>query len=322
MTVFAIGFLDPNRLWLLLGVALLVGIYVAVQRRRRAYAVRFTNLDLLASIAPKRPGWRRHVAAAVYLLALTALVVGFARTTWETRVPRERATVMLAIDTSLSMEATDVEPSRIEAAQAAATSFLDQVPDTVNVGLVSFNGRATVRVTPTTDRQVVRDAIGGLQLDESTAIGEAIFASLEALAAVPEAPDGSPVPAAVVLMSDGTTTVGRPDAQGAAAAVEQGVPVSTIAFGTDEGYIAIPGASGLIPVPVDRQALAVIAEYTGGRFYEATSEGELRDVYATIGSSIGFTTTDTEVTAWFVGAALLALFAAGGISLAWFSRLP
>jgi Ca-activated chloride channel homolog len=322
MTVLAIGFLDPNRLWLLLGVALLVGVYVAVQRRRRAYAIRFTNLDLLASVAPKRPGWRRHVAAAVYLLALSALVVGFARPTWETRVPRERATVMLAIDTSLSMEATDVEPSRLEAAQAAATSFLDQVPDTVNVGLVSFNAGATVLVSPTTDRQAVEDAIGVLQLDERTAIGEAIFASLDALATVPDAEDGTPVPAAIVLMSDGTTTNGRPDAEGAAAAMEQGVTVSTIAFGTDDGYITIPGASGLIPVPVDREALNSIAEYTDGRFYEATSEGELRDVYATIGSSIGFTTTDTEVTSWFVGAALLALFAAGGISLAWFSRLP
>ena len=322
MSLLAVGFLDPGRLWLLLGVAALVGVYVAVQRRRQAYALRFTNLDLLASVAPRRPGWRRHVAAAVYLLALTTLVLGFARPTVDTRVPRERATVMLAIDTSLSMEATDVSPSRLEAAKTAAVSFLDQVPDTVNVGLVSFNAAATVRVPPTTDRLAVRDAIESLELDERTAIGEAIFAGLGALDTVPPAEDGTEVPAAIVVMSDGTTTSGRPDSAGAAAAIDQGVPVSTIAFGTDRGFIQIPGEAGFVPVPVDTAALSAIAEATGGRFYEATSEGELRDVYATIGSSVGFTTEETEVTSWFVGAALLALFAAGGVSLAWFSRLP
>jgi Ca-activated chloride channel family protein len=320
--VAALGFLDPGRLWLILAVVALGAVYVVLQRRRRAYALRFTNLDLLASVAPRRPGWRRHATAAVHLLALTVLVLGFARPTWDTRVPRERATVMLAIDTSLSMDATDVEPSRIEAAKAAATSFLDRVPDTVNVGLVSFNAAATVRVPPTTDRAAVRDAIDDLELDERTAIGEAIFASLDALTTVPPADDGTEVPAAVVVMSDGTTTSGRPDAAGADAAVEAGVPVSTIAFGTDTGFIAIPGETGFVPVPVDTEALAAIAETTGGRFYEATSEGELRDVYGTIGSSVGYTTEDTEVTAWFVGAGLVALFVAGGLGLAWFSRLP
>ncbi len=322
MNVFAVSFLDPWRLVLLIGPLALVGIYVAIQQRRRAYAMRFTNLELLASVAPKRPGWRRHAAAAVYVVALSALVLAFARPTWENQVPRERATVMLAIDTSLSMEATDVSPSRVKAAQAAAVSFLDKVPESVNVGLVTFNAAASLRVPPTTDREAVRQAIGNVELGERTAIGEAIFTSLDALATVPPAEDGSPVPAAVVVMSDGTTTSGRPDGEAVAAAAEQGVPVSTIAFGTDEGYIVVPGERGIVPVPVDRRALDAIASDTGGKFYEATTEGELRDVYATIGSSVGYETEDVEVTAWFVGGALIALFVAGGLSLAWFSRLP
>ena len=316
------GFLDPWRLLLLLGVGGLVAVYVVVQRRRQQYAVRFTNLDLLASVAPRHPGWRRHATAAVYLLALTALVVAFARPLWQTQVPRERATVVLAVDTSLSMEASDVAPTRLQAAQAAAASFLDKVPATVNVGLVTFNAGASLRVPPTTDRQAVRDALARLELDERTAIGEAIFTSLDALNAVPPAEDGSAVPAAIVVMSDGTTTNGRPDALAATAAAEAGVPVSTIAFGTDQGVIRIPGQYGVVPVPVDRRALAAIADATGGRFYEAATEGELRDTYAAIGSSVGYTTEDTEVTAWFVGAGLVALFLAGGLSLAWFSRLP
>lgn len=322
MTVLAVGFLDPWRLLLLLAVVALGVVYLVVQRRRQAYALRFTNLDLLASVAPRRPGWRRHATAAVYLVALAGLVAAFARPTWDTQVPRERATVMMAIDTSLSMEATDVEPTRLLAAQEAAVSFLDKVPPTVNVGLVTFNAGAALRVPPTTDRQAVRDALGDLRLGERTAIGEAIFTSLDALATVPPAEDGSAVPAAIVVMSDGTTTSGRSDAEAAFAAAEQGVPVSTIAFGTDEGFIQIPGQFGVVPVPVDREALDAIATTTGGSFYEATTEGELRDVYATIGSSIGYTTVETEVTSWFVGIALVVLFVAGGLSLAWFSRLP
>lgn len=322
MSLFAVAFLDPWRLWLLLGVVALVVVYVLVQRRSRAYALRFTNLDLLASVAPKRPGWRRHATAAVYTLALAALVVAFARPTWDTRVPRERATVMMAIDTSLSMEATDVKPSRVEAAQAAASSFLDQVPSTVNVGLVTFNGDAIVRVAPTTDRDAVRRALQDLQLGERTAIGDAIETSLSALSSVPPADDGSAVPAAIVLMSDGTTTTGTPDAQAARDAQQQGVPVSTIAFGTDQGSITVPGGGGVVPVPVDKKALKTIADSTNGRFYEATTESQLKDVYASIGSSVGYTTEQTEVTAWFVGGSLVLLFVAGGLSLAWFSRLP
>jgi Ca-activated chloride channel homolog len=322
-------FLSPARLWFLTGVAALVLVYVVVQQRRRQYAVRFTNLDLLESIAPKRPGWRRHLAAAAFIVALVSLVVAFARPTRNERVPRERATIMMAIDTSLSMQSDDVAPNRLEAAQSAAKQFLGQLPATINIGLVSFDGVARVEVSPTTDREQVARAIDRLQLHQSTAIGEAIFTALDTIesfaqetgAARANGADGAtPVPGRIVLMSDGTTTVGRPDSDAAAAAKEAGVPVSTIAFGTDHGTVQIEG--GAVPVPVDKDALKAIADTTGGQFFTAGTEAQLTKVYQDIGSSIGFETKPVEITTWFVGAALVALLSAAAMSLVWFSRLP
>lgn len=318
----SLSFIEPIRLLLLAAVVALAITYVVLQFRRSRYAVRFTNLDLLASVAPRRPGWRRHVPATFYLLALATLIVGFARPEHEARVPRERATVVMAIDTSLSMEATDVSPSRLRAAQEAATAFLDTLPPRINVGLVTFNGVANVRVAPTTDRAVVRQAIARLELGEATAIGEGIFASLSALEQVPPDEDGTAPPARVVLMSDGTTTVGRPNERGAAAAVEAGVEVSTIAFGTDQGSIPNPQGPGVIYVPVDRGALEAIADETGGSFYTAASQDELRAVYGDIGSSVGYVDEWQEVSAWFIAGALVLLLVAGGLSLVWSHRLP
>lgn len=314
-------FLAPYRLWLFAAVAVLVVAYALLQLRRRKYAVRFTNMALLDQVAPKRPGWRRHVPAIVFLMAISALVVGFAQPARDTKVPRERATIMMAIDTSLSMEATDVAPTRIKAAQAAAKEFVDQLPPRINLGLVFFNGNASVAVAPTTDREAVKTAIENLQLGERTAIGEAIFASLDAIKTVPTA-DGTEVPARIVLMSDGTTTDGRSNDAGAAAAREQQVPVSTIAFGTDNGTITIPQEPLPIPVPVDKAALKSIASDTGGQYYAAASEGQLKQVYDNIGSSVGFDTELKEISTWFIGAALLLLLVTGGFSLIWFQRLP
>jgi Ca-activated chloride channel family protein len=228
----------------------------------------------------------------------------------------------MALDVSISMQADDVSPDRISAAQAAATSFLDDVPEAVNVGLVTFAGTARVEVAPTTDREVVATAIEQLQLREGTAIGDAIDASLDALQTVPESPDGEPVPAAIVVMSDGSTTMGVPNEQATENAIEQGVPVSTIAFGTDEGTVTIPDTGELVRVPVDPEALAAIAEETGGTSYEAATQGELTEVYASIGSSVGYDTIDTEITEWFVASALLGFLAAAGLALAWSNRIP
>jgi Ca-activated chloride channel family protein len=318
------NYLEPVRLWLLAGAGALAVAYVVLQRRRRQYAVRFTNIALLEAVAPKRPGWRRHATAAVFLVALTALVVAFARPTHDEKVPRERATVVVAIDTSLSMIATDVSPSRIEAVKTAAKAFVDQLPKKINVALVSFDGNARLDVSPTTDRAKVKTAVDRLQPREGTAIGEAIFTALDAIRQQAVADDSAvnTVPARIVLMSDGKTTVGRPNELAVAAAQKAKVPVSTIAFGTDHGEITVPQEPFPVPVPVDRSALRDIATATGGSFFSATSASELQKVYANIGSSIGFDVRQAEITSWFVGAALLALMATAGMSLAWFNRLP
>ncbi len=316
-------FLDGARLWLLLLVVGLAVAYVVVQRRRRTYAVRFTNLDLLDQVAPKKPGWRRHAAALGLLLALSTMVLAFARPTHKTQVPRERATVILALDVSLSMKATDVSPTRLDALKQAATTFVDQLPPKINLGVVSFSGRASLAVPPTTDRDQAKKAIQNLELGEGTAIGDAILASLDAIKQVgSDTSSTDPIPARIVLMSDGKTTVGHPDADGVDAAKQADVPVSTIAFGTDHGSITVPDVAEPVPVPVDSEALQAIADGTGGTFFEATTEGELAQVYQDIGSSIGFDTKHTDISEWFVGAALLALLATAAMSLTWFSRLP
>jgi Ca-activated chloride channel homolog len=315
------GFLAPARLYGLLAVIALGLVYVLLSFQRQTYTVRFTNLPLLDQVAPRRPGWRRHVAAAAFLLAAAALLVAWARPADEVRVPRERATVVLAIDTSLSMQATDIAPDRLAAAQEAALSFVDGLPEQINLGLVSFDGVARVRVTPTTDRRPVRSAIESLELGPATAIGEAIFAGLDAIRDAPLVDaDGEPVPATMVVMSDGKTTVGRPDADAGEAAVEAGVPVSTIGFGTDRGTIVIDGE--IQPVPVDQPALEAIAEQTSGQSFQAESLGELESVYADIGSSIGYDTEEQEVTDRFVGYAVVLLLASTVLSLLWFQRIP
>jgi Ca-activated chloride channel family protein len=313
------SFLAPQRLWLLLAVAGLALAYVLVQRRRPVYAARFTELELLRSVAPRFPGWRRHLSAGLLLLSLLLLTVAFARPQAEVQVVRERATIVIAIDTSLSMEAADVDPDRITAARIAASRFLDELPAQLDVGLVSFSGEAQVVVPPTRDHAAVTAAVQTLELGPSTAIGEAVFASLAAVRAAQVGP-GPPPPARIVLLSDGTNTVGRPLGAAAAAAVDAGVPVSTIAYGTPQGVVAVQGQ--LIPVPVDVQALAELAEDTGGQAFTAESGDELTEVYEDISTQVGTTTELREVTATLTGLGLLAAFAAAIGSLVWSARLP
>jgi len=318
--VWPSSFLAPDRLWALLAVAALVVAYALLALVRRRYAVRFTNLPLLDQVAPRRPGWRRHVAAGLFLLGAAAAVLAWSRPADEVLVPKERATVVLAIDTSLSMQATDVSPNRLEAAQQAALAFVEQLPPRINLGLVTFDGVARVRVTPTTDRLPVQRAIEGLELGPATAIGEAIFAGLDAIESAPAADGEEPVPARMVVMTDGKTTVGRPDLDAAEAASQAEVPVSTIAFGTERGTIVIDGE--IQPVPVDEEPLRLIAQQTGGQFFSAQSLDQLTAVYDDIGSSVGFDTEEREVTDRFVGIGLLLLLLSAGASLLWFQRLP
>jgi Ca-activated chloride channel homolog len=249
-----------------------------------------------------------------------ALGSALARPSVDTEQPLERATVMLAIDVSLSMEADDVAPTRIEAAQEAAKAFVQELPPTYNLGLVSFAKSANVRVSPTKDRSAVIAGIDGLTLAEATATGEAVFTSLDAIRSVPaDGADGAP-PARIVLLSDGYRTSGRSVEDASAAALAANVPVSTIAFGTDTGVVDIRGQ--LQRVPVDRLSLQQMAETTKGYFYEAASVTELKQVYEDMGSSIGFRVEPREVTQWYAGVALVLGLMAALMSLLWTSRLP
>jgi Ca-activated chloride channel family protein len=315
-----IRFLQPWWLLALLPVLLVAAAYIWRQFRKRQYAMKFTNVDLLRSLAPKGLGWRRHVSAAALLLSLLILALAMARPSVDREEPLERATVMLAIDVSLSMEADDVAPNRIEAAQEAAKAFVQELPPTYNLGLVSFAKAANVLVSPTKDRASVIAGIDGLTLAEATATGEAVFTSLDAIRSVPaDGANGAP-PARIVLLSDGYRTSGRSIEDAGAAALSANVPVSTIAFGTDTGVVDIRGA--LQRVPVDRLSLQQLAEKTKGYFYEAASVSELKQVYQDMGSSIGHKVQPREITQWYAGAALLFGIAAAGLSLLWTSRLP
>lgn len=323
------SFLSPERLLLLIVVAAMAVVYVVLQRRRKTYALRFASSELFDAIAPQQPRSRRHIPALLFLVALAILVGAFAQPATTVRVPRERATVVIAIDVSLSMMAEDVSPDRLSAAQAAAHRFVDELPPTLNVGLVSFAGAAVVQVPPTLDRAPVHAAIDNLELAESTAIGEAIFTSLKALETLPtDGVNDDPPPARIVLLSDGETTVGRADADAVAAAIEQDVPVSTIAFGTGRGYIVYddPNTPEYDPtdiaVPVREENLKTIADDTGGAFFTASSLEELDEVYTNIGSAIGYEEVDKEITDRVVGVGVAIMALAAALSLAWFQRLP
>ena len=315
-----IRFLEPWWLLALLPVLAVAAVYVWRQFRRRTYAMRFTNVDLLRTLAPKGLGWRRHVSATALLLSLLVLALAMARPSVDKKEPLERATVMLAIDVSLSMEANDVAPNRIEAAQEAAKTFVEQLPPSYNLGLVSFAKAANVLVSPTKDRSAVIAGIDSLTLAEATATGEAVFTSLDAIRTVPaDGADGAP-PARIVLLSDGYRTSGRSIEDAATAASQANVPVSTIAFGTDAGVVDIRGT--LSRVPVDRLSLQELADKTKGFFYEAASVSELKKVYEDMGSSIGHRVQPREVTQWYAGTALLLALIAASVSLVWTSRLP
>ncbi len=315
-------FQAPWWLLALLAVVAVVVLYVVLQLRRARYAARFTNVALLGSVVPKRPGWRRHAAFAAVALGLAALVTSLAVPSTEVRVPRERATVIMAVDVSLSMRAQDIEPDRFSAMQTAAKEFVEVLPARINLGLVSFAGTASTVVTPTTDRGQVVTAIDNLQLAESTAIGDAIFTSLTAIQNYQSSLDegGAELPPArIVLLSDGYSTVGREATQAVDAANGAEVPVSTIAFGTDYGTLDLDGET--VPVPVDRATLEEIADETGGSYSEAASAAELEQVYEDLGSQIGYTTEAQDISPWFVrGGVALAMLGAV-LSLLWTNRL-
>ena len=322
------GFSAPWWFLLLFVVAAVVVGYVLAQRARRRRTMRFSNLELLDRIAPRSQGWPRHVPAALIIVSLLLLTFGLAGPTAEQRVPRNRATVMLVVDVSLSMEATDVKPTRIKAAQDAATQFAQGLTPGINLGLVSFAGTATVLVAPTTQRQSVVSAIDNLKLAQSTATGEGIYAALQSIqgfSAVVGGADGPP-PARIVLMSDGKQTV--PDdlyaPRGAFTAAQearkQQVPISTISFGTSHGTVEIDGRE--VPVDVDDGSLQEVARLSDGQFYQAGSAEQLKEVYADLGEQIGYEMKEADASRPWVLLGTLALVAAAGTSLFVGQRLP
>ena len=349
---------DPLLLLGLLIVPAALLVYRLVQRRRSRYAVRFTNVDLLGNLVPRTPAWRRHVPPALYLVAMAALVVALARPSMAVQVPREEATIILTMDVSGSMKATDVSPTRLAAAQKAANDFVDQLPATVRIGLVAFSTAPRVVVAATTDRAAVHAGIDNLQSGGGTALGDAIAASLEAAgldpatagspaatpstdpsaSADPSAPVASAAPStsadptatapvvATVLLSDGANSVGALEPiQAAEMAAALNVPVYTIALGTADGTVTVPDELGVphtLNVPPDTETLAQIAELTGGRAFEAPTAQDLAQIYDSLGSRIGYTTETQEVTQWFAAAGLLLVVAGAGLAAHWFNRFP
>lgn len=310
------SFLHPERLLLLAGVVALAVGYAVVWRRRSQAVARYTEPHLHDRIAPNRAhGVRRHVGPALALGALSLVLVSAAQPTREERVPREKGVVVLAIDTSLSMQATDISPTRLEAAIDGATDFVEELPEGIEVGLVAFDSDARLLVSPTTDHESVTASISTLTTNARTATGEGIYASLDAVQAAlaEDAETGEETPAAIVLLSDGVETVGRSVDSATQAAVDAEVPVSTIAYGTPTGTVTIEGDT--LSVPADTQTMSAVADATGGTYFEATSAGELQDVYADIQTTIGYETEPREVGRALLGGSFVLLLAAGGIAV-------
>ena len=348
-------FADPILLLALLLIPVALLGYLLVQRRRNKYVVRFTNVDLLTNLVPRSPSWRRHVPVALYLAAVGALAIALARPSMVIAVPREEATVILTMDTSRSMLSTDVSPDRMTAAKQAAVDFVDKLPAGFKVGLVAFSTEARLVLAPTTDRSQVEAAVNGLRADGGTALGDAIDLSLQAAGlgdttpAAPAAnspdpsaaasPDASASPApsaatddqgtplvATVLLSDGKNSTGELEPLDAAdEAAQAGVPIYTIALGTQDGTVDVQDQFGqwqTIPVPPDPDTLGEIAERTGARFFEAPSAEDLQSIYQGIGSRVGFTNEEQEVTQWFAAGALILVLGGAGLAAFWFNRIP
>ena len=303
-------FAYPERLWFAVLIPVLLLVYWLLIRRTASRSRRF-GIDGLNRLLPRQQSWKRHLAVAFALLSLASLNVAFAQPSGAVDVPRDRATVCIASDVSNSMKATDVDPTRFEAAQVASQQFVDMLPLGFNTALVSFYGTSVLMVPPTTDRAMVKRAVDNLELGPGTAIGDGIYSCLDALKLAPVDPDhpDDPPPAAIVLLSDGSTNVGRPSAQAATDAKAAKVPVYTIAYGTPGGYVVVNGRPE--PVPVDKAELRKISDLSGGQAFTAGSASELKTVYSAIAHQIGYEKQFTEITERFAGGALvLAILAA------------
>ena len=312
----------------LLGLVLLpvlVALYVIRERRRTQFASRFTTPTLLPNLVDAAPSWRRHLPLAVLLVALAAMVVGVARPHAQVSVKREEATVILVVDTSLSMSANDVQPSRLEAARRTARSFLDRLPEKYRVAVVGFAGRAFVALPPTEDRELAVAALRSLHPAEGTSLGDAIALATQ-LARRQRASDGTTPPAAVLVISDGAQLSGR-TAPGTAAlrARSAHIPVYAVLLGTEDGVITVQLAGGFqaqMRVPPSPETLRTLTRLTGGTFFAAPTESRLRQVYERLGSRLGSRKQSREVTDLFAGGSAALLLLGGGLSALWFRKVP
>ncbi len=342
----------PLLLLTLLAVPLAVALYVLAERRRMRYAIRFTNLDVLAGVVGDRYR-RRFVPLALFLSALAALCIGMARPQHTTLVPRDRATVILVLDVSRSMQARDVKPTRIGAAAGAVRTFLDRVPDRLQVGLIAFAGDPAVANPPTTNHDLVRKSLDTIEWFPSfggTAIGDALAAGVKlgqqavsgesgnlasVTAAAPDTQTRGLV--SILFLSDGAQTRGELEPlEGADLAKEAGIPVYTVALGTPGGTLNLgsggggggggfpggPFGSRRVPVPPDPDTLRAIANRTGGEFFAAQSAKSLQSAYEKLGSSLGRKPGQSEITYAFLAGAAFLLVAAGLLSALWSPRLP
>jgi Ca-activated chloride channel family protein len=305
-----------------------VALYIIVQLARHRRMLRFANMELLETVAPTGPTKRRHLPAILLVIALVFLTVAMAGPTHDVRIPRNRAVVMLVMDVSQSMRATDVSPNRMAAAQEASKQFADELTPGINLGLIAYAGTATVLVSPTTGREATKAAIDKLQFADRTATGEGIFTALQAIATVGAVIGGGdePPPARIVLFSDGKETVpSNPDNPkgaftAARTAKDQGVPISTISFGTPYGYVEINDQRQ--PVPVDDEMLKEIADLSGGEAFTASSLEQLRQVYANLQQQIGYETIKGDASVGWLRLGALALALAALSALLINRRLP
>jgi Ca-activated chloride channel homolog len=319
-----VSFQAPAFLLALLALPIGIAIYLIADRRRRAGTARFANPTLMAAVAPVRPGFRRHLPLVLYGTALTAVLVALARPEATVAVPEERAAVVLATDISGSMEARDVDPSRMAAVSEAALDFLDRAPGALRVGAVAFNHSVRSIEAPTAERADTRALIERLTPSGGTATGEGLAAAL-GLFERERSGDGRPPPAAVILLSDGASTHGRDPIEVARQAARERIPIYTVALGTDAGTIQVErrdGSTVTRRVPPDRDAMRRIAAISGARTFSADAGDELATVYERLGSQVATRDERREVTAAFVGGAAALLLAGGALSLRWFGRLP
>ena len=314
------NFASPVYLLALLAIPLALGAYVLAQRRRRSFAVRHPGVPALAELVGTTPFWRRHLPAALFAAALAVLAVALARPEATVAVAEERASVVLVTDVSGSMRATDVDPSRLAAAQKAARTFLKGVPKQLRVGAVSFSSAVVSVQRPSQDRDGVETFIDDLVADGGTATGEGLQDALDLFDETREEGKKRP-PAAIVLLSDGQSTLGSDPVAVARGAGRQRVPIYTIALGTSSAVVQGPNGE-LIPVPPDPEALRRIAEVSGGEAFRAQDDAELDSVYERLGSQLGTKEAKREVTAGFAAGGAVLLLLATGLSLRWTGRLP